>query len=451
MTVPDDGLAMFVAEVARHGGTANRRPGLEALLDVTAPTGRTSVVKLKTKQRGDWQAQKTDGRVRDRNPLDAWVFVDVNEPISNARIVDAEWMRADIQDLVDEWLAADPSRDANTQRHHKIEESRVAEWVGRWDLLGLSGGKSATTPAGKTSSQRAVTEENLGAWVFICNPDVWKLQEFIEDDNNWIDSWSVVDNYRSAMIREGQRAVLWVSESKGRTIARGVHGLGWTTGTRYEVVGTVDGDDGYWANKQKQTDVGWLAPTDITLMDTPLDADTLRNHPGLADLEILRTPYTSNPSWLSAEQVAALEELVGEWPEPDPFAGPPITVSAGGARRGDPETNRLVEHAAIDEVIAHYESQDYTVENVDSQNLGWDLTCTAPDGTIRRVEVKGVGGQQPSILLTRNELRSAREDQNWELAVVTRALSAPLLQIFPADEVIDAAVGYVYQVDLHDR
>lgn len=456
MSVQTEGLDQFATEVARRGGNAARRAGREALVDVTAPGGRTFVVKLKTKQRGDWQAQKTDGRVRDEAPIDAWVFVDVNQPVADMRIVADEWMRADIQRLVDIWLAADPSRDEDKQRHHKIEEFRVADWAGRWDLIGLSSAESSQkstapeSPLLERASQaptarRSVTEENLGAWVFTCNPETWKLREFIDDGNDWVDNWSVVDNYRSAMIRDGQRAVLWVSGPENGDTPRGIWGLGWTTGTRYEVANL---DDGYWADEQKQADVGWLVPTDITLMKTPIGAAAVRNQPGLSDLEVLRSPNMSNPSWLSAEQLAALQELVGEWPEPDPFAGEPVTVGAGGARRGDPETNRIVEQAAIRRVTEHYESLGHTVENVDSQKLGWDLTCTATNGEIRRVEVKGASGARPSILLTRNELRSAREDQNWELAVVTRALTTPTLEIYSAAEVIDAAVGYVYEVDL---
>lgn len=138
MSVQAEGLALFVEEVARRGGAATRRGGRESLVDVTTPRG-AYVVKLKTKQRGDWQAQKTDGRIREGTPIDAWVLVDVNHPIADARIVGAEWMRNDIQTLVGEWLAADPTRDADKQRHHKIEESRVGDWVGRWDLIGLSG------------------------------------------------------------------------------------------------------------------------------------------------------------------------------------------------------------------------------------------------------------------------------------------------------------------------
>ena len=47
----------------------------------------------------------------------------------------------------------------------------------------------------------AVTEESLGAWVMKCNPEVWDLLGFVADGNKVIDDWTVVQNYRSDMIR----------------------------------------------------------------------------------------------------------------------------------------------------------------------------------------------------------------------------------------------------------
>lgn len=297
------------------------------------------------------------------------------------------------------------------------------------------------------AASKAVTVETLGAWVFTCNPKTWDIHTFIADGNDRIDDWSVTGNYRSAMIRDGQRAVLWVCGPEHGDTPRGIWGLGWTTGPCFEV---TDVDAGYWTDADKAAAVRWMAPTDIELLAEPIDTATLRSHPGLADLEIIRSPQTGNPSWISVAQLASLEELIDEWPAADRFAGDTITVSGGGARRGDPAANRIVEQAAVERTTAHYESLGYTVEDVGHRKLGWDLTCTAMDGNTRRVEVKGVSGKTPSILLTRNELRSAREVANWELAVVTQALAQPRLRIHSAAEVVGAAIGYVYQVDLDD-
>ncbi|WP_180819274.1 protein NO VEIN domain-containing protein [Gordonia terrae] len=435
MSVQTDGLEQFVAEVRRRGGTAVPRDGREALIDIAGADGRRYCVKLKTKQRGDWQAQKTDGSPR-RIPIDAWVFIDVHQPVSSAPVVDAEWMRKDIQGQVDDWLAADPSRDVRTKNHHKIEEFRVAGWAGRWDLIGLADG-----PTGGR-----VTDDNLGAWVFKCNPKVWKIEEFIADGNNWIDSWSVFDNYRSEMIANGQRAILWVSGSETGKTPRGIWGLGWTAGVRYPV---VDTEDGYWATTEGRAAVDWFVPTDIHLLDEPVSAaDVLAHNPHLRDMEVFRSPQMANPSWISKSELRLLERLLPEWPDQDPGVGETITIGPGGAGQGDAATNTLVEEAAIATVIAHFESLGYRVDDVGNQKVGWDLTCSSRLNGLRRVEVKGVAGRQPSILLTRNELRSAREDKYWELAIVTSALTEPTIAIFTAQDVTQRADGYVYQVDM---
>lgn len=443
VSVQTDGLEQLLAEVRRRGGTAVPREGREALIDIEVADGRSYCVKLKTKQRGDWQAQKTDGAPRNV-PIDAWVFIDVRQPISNARIVGAEWMRGDIQSQVDEWLAADPSRDVRTLNHHKIEEFRVAEWTGRWDLIGLS---DTHTNAGR------VTDDNLGAWVFKCNPKVWRIDQFIADGNDWIGNWSVVDNYRSELIGDGQRALLWVSGSETGTAPRGIWGMGWTAGPRYPVVDNegdyVDNDGDYWASPERQGAVDWVVPTDIVLLDAPIAAADVRaHHPDLEHLEVFRSPQMANPSWISKRELELLEDMLPEWPDQDLEAGGTITLSSAGAGYGDAATNRIVEEAAITTVTAHYETLGYRVDDVGTQNLGWDLTCFSRVHGLRRVEVKGVAGRQPSILLTRNELRSAKEDKYWELAVVTSALTEPTLAVFPAEDVARSAEGYVYQVNL---
>lgn len=135
-----------------------------------------------------------------------------------------------------------------------------------------------------------------------------------------------------------------------------------------------------------------------------------------------------------SEEVPAVEEI--------------LTVSPAGAGFGDPESNRLVEAAAVQEVTDYLESRGYDVMDVGSKNLGWDLTCVGEDGDIRRVEVKGVSGATPTVLLTANEYRSARETDGWELAVVTTALASPSLTFYSAGDAVAAAAPMVYRVTL---
>lgn len=99
-------------------------------------------------------------------------------------------------------------------------------------------------------------------------------------------------------------------------------------------------------------------------------------------------------------------------------------------------------------VTRHYKRDGWRVQDVSRQNVGWDLTCTAPDGDVHRVEVKGVSGLAPKVLLTRNEEQSARRDPGWRLAVVTKALVEPTLHFFDADTAIRAAEPFMFEVDL---
>lgn len=122
------------------------------------------------------------------------------------------------------------------------------------------------------------------------------------------------------------------------------------------------------------------------------------------------------------------------------------------ARRGfgDPVQNRIVELAAIAAVTAFYEAGKWVVEDVSEDKVGWDLTATHPSGEIAKVEVKGVSGDRPIVLLTANELRAAELGDGWVLAVVTRVLSAPTVAEFTAEQALDAAQPYFFRAVLSD-
>ncbi|MFE9690589.1 DUF3883 domain-containing protein [Micromonospora sp. NPDC005806] len=126
-----------------------------------------------------------------------------------------------------------------------------------------------------------------------------------------------------------------------------------------------------------------------------------------------------------------------------------ITVTDQGAGFGSPLQNRAVEDAATKAVTQAYEDEGWTVEDVSTEKLGWDLTCTHPGGAIVKVEVKGVSGIRPAVLLTTNEVRAARHEEEWVLTVVTRALSSrPEITEFSREDTLAAATPYVFRADL---
>jgi hypothetical protein len=102
-------------------------------------------------------------------------------------------------------------------------------------------------------------------------------------------------SYRLDLLAAGQPCLLWVS---GRD-RPGVHALGTLTGP------AVD-DDG-----------GPAVPVHVTLLPEPIPRVDLLADPRMRDAEVLRMPAGSNPSWLSAEQFAAVLDRA-----PEPGLGP---------------------------------------------------------------------------------------------------------------------------------
>lgn len=124
-----------------------------------------------------------------------------------------------------------------------------------------------------------------------------------------------------------------------------------------------------------------------------------------------------------------------------------IAVGAWGAGFGDPATNRVVEMAAERAVTARYEEAGWAVHRVAHLRCGWDLTATRRSEELH-LEVKGVRGDRPSILLTRNEVATAETDPAWTLVVVTNALSSPTVTKYPREVVRSAIEPTVFRATL---
>jgi hypothetical protein len=90
-----------------------------------------------------------------------------------------------------------------------------------------------------------------------------------------------------------------------------------------------------------------------------------------------------------------------------------------------------VEEAAIRYVKCHYKTRGWSVQNVSSKNLGYDLLCKSFDEE-RHVEVKGARGDGQQFIITRKELKAWTTDSRFVLAFVANALSTkPSLASFP--------------------
>ncbi|WP_193043827.1 EVE domain-containing protein [Mycolicibacterium baixiangningiae] len=135
--------------------------------------------------------------------------------------------------------------------------------------------------------ERSVTLEALGAWVIKCNPRKTSLSPMCAAGEAK-PSWCIADNYRSRLIRPGQRVLFWVSAHP----RRGIWGAGRITGDPSVADGQLH------------------VPVRIPLFAEPLTAATLSALPGLCSMEVFRSPQQANPSWVNARELALIEPLL---------------------------------------------------------------------------------------------------------------------------------------------
>lgn len=297
---------------------------------------------------------------------------------------------------------------------------------------------------------RTITRDNLGAWLIKCDPESkYDLPSAIEAGLEVVYNWSVSRGYRSQMMEPGDKVILWVS-GNGRRMTRGIWGVGWVTShVRDTVHNNVEpGEETFWHSEADR-----LAVTNDVSVDIPLfeDGDEISSEAllaaGITDLEVQMQAQMANPSWVTKEQLAAIEALLEEpWPEYNE-ADEEIVVSLRGAGFGDPVQNLAVEEAAMGAVIEHYDGWRH--DDVSLDKCGWDITFThKKTGEVARVEVKGLSGDRRVVLLTANEIRAAEVEDHWYLAVVTRALSGPNVTEYTAEEALQAALPYVFKAHM---
>lgn len=121
-----------------------------------------------------------------------------------------------------------------------------------------------------------------------------------------------------------------------------------------------------------------------------------------------------------------------------------VTISPRGAGYGTPDQNKLVESAAMEQACNYFEG--WQANDVSLDKCGWDITFSKGDEIIH-AEVKGRSGKNPTILLTANEMASARTDPLWLLVIVTQALTHPQVQVVSRETVGDGGTPYVYRFE----
>jgi hypothetical protein len=298
-----------------------------------------------------------------------------------------------------------------------------------------------------------VTRERLGAWLVRCNPDIWDIVQYVDDGNDWVDHWTVQDNYRSDLMRIGDPVVLWVAAGPRRRASPGIWGVGHVmSAARGSLVDdSTTGQDEVGSPGRDRADLDyWLDPTvaaradygvdvGIPILDDPLPSVAIASDSVLSALEVLRQPQMGNPSWLTGEQWHRLQEMLpNDYWEPMTLDDIERWQSADTDSAMDAETRFAMASRSMTSVMVDLHDQGWWVsEEVPETSQPWDVTAER-QGVVRRIRVVGTTRHTPDVQLLPWERSAADAVPYWELAVVTRCLAKPRIHYFTASTVLAA-------------
>jgi phage terminase large subunit-like protein len=134
------------------------------------------------------------------------------------------------------------------------------------------------------------SQESLGAWLVKASGGDPSTKSHVAHGFADVVTRCVRRSYRTDLIEEGQRVLLWVSGSE-RDLPAGIYAHGHTTGPA----------------------AAGVMPVTLTPVRGPVLRSELVSHPDLAALEVIRMPAGSNPSYVTPAQLSALQELCPEF------------------------------------------------------------------------------------------------------------------------------------------
>ncbi|MBN2565651.1 MAG: hypothetical protein JXB46_08070 [Candidatus Eisenbacteria bacterium] len=141
------GEYFVVGELSKRGAFAVTFAGNMPKIDVIAcnqDQTRTIHIQVKTKRGGrNWHSSIVGSQPMEPQSDEAnfWVFVDLGDVTASPRywVVPDWWIRDDIYQAHRAYLESHGGKRARTpdSTHHSIDENRLKEWEGRWDVLGI--------------------------------------------------------------------------------------------------------------------------------------------------------------------------------------------------------------------------------------------------------------------------------------------------------------------------
>jgi hypothetical protein len=153
-----------------------------------------------------------------------------------------------------------------------------------------------------------LTREDIGAWLFRCNPKEWNITAALRDDAP-IDCWRVRPSYRLELIEPGDPAIIWIGGPTGGEPMPGVWMVGRTTGAVFD-----DSGDGYWLDRTRGQERSIYVGLAMSQLASPVPRGLLEVDPRTSKLEIFRSVQMSNPSYLTPDEKKAVDEMIGGWP-----------------------------------------------------------------------------------------------------------------------------------------
>jgi hypothetical protein len=131
---------------------------------------------------------------------------------------------------------------------------------------------------------------DLGAWLLKGANDRRDLAARFARDPH-VNMWGVHPSYRTELMAAGQPVLFWGSGSAHR-LPYGIWGLGEVTGPPF------------YSHEAGR----WVVPLDLVIRDQQdwVRREELRGDPRLAQIEVLRQPQGSNPSYLTRTEFEAL-------------------------------------------------------------------------------------------------------------------------------------------------
>jgi hypothetical protein len=236
-------------------------------------------------------------------------------------------------------------------------------------------------------------------WALCANTKIYDIESAIKHLE--VDYWSL-DNKD---ITPGDQAIIW--KTKGNDQDRGIIALAEITGPAEM---KDDANNPFWTNPEGKDSKEWRFPVRYhRSKKLPLWSES---EPFLETLSVYKSKG-GRLFKLTDEQWNRISELTGGITtdqdgddDIDVIISP--TKRRGGQGRGlsGPE-RKAVELRAMDEARKHYEAKGWVVKDV-SGNSSYDYLCTKGKAFLH-VEVKGTTTAGKSVLLTRNEVRHAKE------------------------------------------